>query len=61
MKLLKILENEIPSKTYLKDQLIYMKNQVQRFFRTTTEIQSGLDSLDESRSVVTFLPQLGIQ
>ena len=43
MKLLKILENEIPSKTYLKDQLIYMKNQVQRFFRTTTEIQSGLD------------------
>ena len=31
-----------------------------QFFRTTTEIQSGLDAFDESRFVMTFLTTLGV-
>ena len=31
-----------------------------RFFRTTIGIQSGLDTLDESRFVMTFLTILGV-
>ena len=31
-----------------------------QFFRTTTEIQSGLDTVDESGFVVTFLTILGV-
>ena len=32
-----------------------------QFFRTTTGIQSGIDALDESRFVITFLTVLELQ
>ena len=37
-----------------------MKVLAHRFFKTTTEIQSGQDAFDESRLVKTFLPNLEV-
>ena len=36
------------------------ENSGSQFFRTTTEIQSGPDTFDESRFVMTFLTILGV-
>ena len=36
------------------------ENSGSQFFRTTTEIQSGPDTFDESRFIMTFLIILGV-
>ena len=53
------LENKTPSGTCWGVQLIYISLGSQ-FFRTTTGIQSGPDTFDESRFVIIFLTILGV-
>ena len=55
----KNLENKTLSDT-LKSSARMYKGSGSQFFRTTTEIQSEPDSLDESMFVMTFLTILGV-
>ena len=54
------LENKTPSDT-LKCLASMYDSSCSQFFRTTTEIQSGLDAHEESRLFMTFLTSFGVR
>ena len=54
------LENKIPSRHILKSSASIYESLGSQFFRTTTGIQSGPDTFDESRFVMIFFTILGV-